>query len=92
VQQVRQSRTSDYLSREIRRDNRRDRCQNIRAFQHHARSVKNACRFLSGSNIGFLLAEAEKARAGLDGRFFAGRTLKAELYDQALFDHNDLSG
>ncbi|CAG0888393.1 unnamed protein product [Darwinula stevensoni] len=36
--------------------------------------------------------EAEKARDALNGRYFGGRLVKAELYDQVLFDHNDLSG
>lgn len=38
------------------------------------------------------LAEADKASSALNGRFFAGRLVKAESYDQALFDHNDFSG
>lgn len=37
-------------------------------------------------------AEAEQARSVLHGRYFGGRLVKAELYDQALFDHGDLSG
>lgn len=36
--------------------------------------------------------ETEKARDALNGRYFGGRLVKAELYDQALFDHCDLSG
>ncbi|XP_055530154.1 poly(U)-binding-splicing factor half pint isoform X1 [Wyeomyia smithii] len=36
--------------------------------------------------------EADKAREALHGRYFAGRLVKAESYDQALFDHGDLSG
>lgn len=36
--------------------------------------------------------ESTKAKDALDGRYFGGRLVKAELYDQALFDHNDLSG
>lgn len=39
-----------------------------------------------------LLTEAEAARDALNGRFFGGRLVRAELYDQALFDHNDFSG
>lgn len=38
------------------------------------------------------MQEAEGSRDALNGRFFAGRLVKAELYDQALFDHNDFSG
>uniref|UniRef100_A0A8D8QBS9 Poly(U)-binding-splicing factor half pint n=1 Tax=Cacopsylla melanoneura TaxID=428564 RepID=A0A8D8QBS9_9HEMI len=38
------------------------------------------------------MQEAEYARDALNGRFFAGRMVRAELYDQALFDHNDFSG
>ncbi|XP_058465388.1 poly(U)-binding-splicing factor half pint [Malaya genurostris] len=36
--------------------------------------------------------EADKACEALHGRYFAGRLVKAESYDQALFDHGDLSG
>ncbi|CAG0882732.1 unnamed protein product [Cyprideis torosa] len=39
-----------------------------------------------------VMSEAEAARDSLNGRYFAGRVVRAELYDQALFDHNDLSG
>lgn len=37
-------------------------------------------------------SEAERARDALNGRFFGGRLVKAELYDQALFDHSEFSG
>jgi len=40
----------------------------------------------------FLFAEAEKARDALNGRFFGGRLVKAELYDQELFNMSDFSG
>ena len=36
--------------------------------------------------------EADRARESLNGRYFGGRLVKAESYDQALFDHGDLSG
>ena len=39
-----------------------------------------------------LFAEAEKARDSLSGRLFAGRTVHAEFFDQALFDAGQLSG
>lgn len=39
-----------------------------------------------------LPAETEKAKEALNGRYFGGRLVRAELYDQALFDHGDLSG
>lgn len=44
--------------------------------------------------IGLLLmfAEAERARDSLNGRYFGGRLVKGELYDQALFDNSDFSG
>jgi len=35
---------------------------------------------------------AEKARDSLNGRFFGGRMVKSDIYDQALYEHNDLSG
>ncbi|KAL6743464.1 hypothetical protein Aduo_016500 [Ancylostoma duodenale] len=36
--------------------------------------------------------QVDAARAALDKRFFGGHTVSAEIYDQAMFDHNDLSG
>ncbi|XP_047738023.1 poly(U)-binding-splicing factor half pint isoform X3 [Hyalella azteca] len=36
--------------------------------------------------------EAEAARESLNGRYFGGRLVKADLYDKNLYDHNDLSG
>ncbi|KAK6758995.1 hypothetical protein RB195_016301 [Necator americanus] len=36
--------------------------------------------------------QVDTARAALDKRFFGGHTVSAEIYDQAMFDHNDLSG
>ncbi|XP_017770984.1 PREDICTED: poly(U)-binding-splicing factor half pint isoform X3 [Nicrophorus vespilloides] len=36
--------------------------------------------------------EAESARDALNGRYFAGRKVRASLYDQTLFDHSDFSG
>ncbi|XP_069677780.1 poly(U)-binding-splicing factor half pint isoform X4 [Periplaneta americana] len=38
------------------------------------------------------MSEAESARDALNGRYFGGRLVKGELYDQALFDHSDFSG
>ncbi|XP_045775343.1 poly(U)-binding-splicing factor half pint isoform X5 [Maniola jurtina] len=35
--------------------------------------------------------EAAAAAAALQGRYFGGRTVRAALYDQDLFDHGDLS-
>ena len=37
-------------------------------------------------------AEVDAAIAVLNGRFFGGRTVKAEVYDQAMYDHGDLTG
>lgn len=37
-------------------------------------------------------AEATRGKDALHGRFFGGRRVIAELYDQSLFDHGDLSG
>lgn len=36
--------------------------------------------------------ETDKACQALNGRYFGGRLVKAEIYDQALFDHQDYSG
>ena len=36
------------------------------------------------------LAEAEAAVKSLDGRWFGGKMIKAEVYDEAKFDNNDL--
>ncbi|CAB3260448.1 unnamed protein product [Arctia plantaginis] len=36
--------------------------------------------------------EAAGAASALNGRYFGGRTVRAALYDQDLFDHGDLSG
>ncbi|KFD52965.1 hypothetical protein M514_06081 [Trichuris suis] len=44
--------------------------------------------FVKYSNV----QEAEKAKSAFDGRFFSGRQIKAELYDQTMFELNDLSG
>ncbi|XP_044017433.1 poly(U)-binding-splicing factor half pint isoform X2 [Aphidius gifuensis] len=38
------------------------------------------------------MSEAERARDSLNGRYFGGRLVRGELYDQALFDHSDYSG
>ncbi len=35
---------------------------------------------------------AKQARDNLNGRFFGGRRVVAEIYDQDLYDHSDLSG
>ena len=39
-----------------------------------------------------MFSEAERARDSLNGRYFGGRLVKGELYDQALFDNSDFSG
>ena len=36
--------------------------------------------------------EVARARDSLNGRFFGGRTVRAEVYDQTLYEDNDLSG
>jgi hypothetical protein len=35
--------------------------------------------------------EAKKAKNGLDGRFFGGRTVSALIYDQEMYDQQDFS-
>lgn len=37
-------------------------------------------------------SEVEKACAALNGRYFAGRIVTAEKYDEDMFNANDLSG
>lgn len=36
--------------------------------------------------------QVESAIKVFDGRYFDGRTVKAEIYDQILFDHDDFAG
>ncbi|EGT38493.1 hypothetical protein CAEBREN_09163 [Caenorhabditis brenneri] len=36
--------------------------------------------------------QVDRAKAALDGRFFGGNSVKAEAYDQILFDHADYTG
>ena len=36
--------------------------------------------------------DVKQAQSALDGRFFGGRTVSAKVYDQELFDQQDLSG
>ena len=38
-----------------------------------------------------LMAEAEAAIKALDGRWFGGKMIKAQIYDQAKFEANELS-
>merc|ERR1712141_731627 len=35
---------------------------------------------------------AKAAKSALNGRFFGGRIVSADIYDQDLYDHNDFSG
>ncbi len=37
------------------------------------------------------IAESEAAVKSLDGRWFGGKMIRAELYDQEKFEANDLS-
>ena len=37
-------------------------------------------------------SEATGAQEALNGRYFGGRLVRADVYDQNLYDHNDLSG
>ena len=36
--------------------------------------------------------EAEKTTESLNGRWFSGRMIKAEMYDQATYEAEDFSG
>jgi hypothetical protein len=36
--------------------------------------------------------EVKKAKEALNGRFFSGRKIHASVYDQELYDQQDLSG
>ena len=40
----------------------------------------------------FFVSEVEKGVNALNGRFFGGRVLTAEKYDQEMYNANDLSG
>ena len=40
----------------------------------------------------FNIAEVDKGVGALNGRYFGGRIVRAERYDQDMFDNNDLSG
>lgn len=50
------------------------------------------CELYCDNFIQFLFSEVERAVAALNGRFFGGRMLTAEKYDQEMFNSNDLSG
>jgi len=39
-----------------------------------------------------LLPDAQTAQQALEGRYFAGRSIKAEFFDEAMFMSNRLSG
>jgi len=41
-------------------------------------------------NVG--VSEVDKAIKALDSRYFAGRLVRAQPFDQVMFDSNDLSG
>ncbi|CAI5437521.1 unnamed protein product [Caenorhabditis angaria] len=51
----------------------------------HMGIVKIFVRFADPSQV-------DKAKIALDNRFFGGKTVKAEAYDQILFEHEDYSG
>jgi hypothetical protein len=36
--------------------------------------------------------EVKRGKEGLNGRFFSGRKIHASVYDQELYDQQDLSG
>jgi len=40
----------------------------------------------------YRVSEVEKAMKALDSRYFAGRLVRAQPFDQEMFDANDLSG
>jgi len=40
----------------------------------------------------FLFTEADAAKAALNGRYFGGRRVICEIYEFAMYKHNDLSG
>lgn len=54
-------------------------------------SFYNVLLYTNTLNV-FLSTEAEAAVEALNGRYFGGRTVRAYVYDQDLFDHADLSG
>lgn len=55
---------------------------------------ESCCKFLiKAITIDIIFfSEVEKACAALNGRYFAGRIVTAEKYDEDMFNANDLSG
>uniref|UniRef100_A0A0K0DFI1 Polyadenylate-binding protein n=1 Tax=Angiostrongylus cantonensis TaxID=6313 RepID=A0A0K0DFI1_ANGCA len=77
----------EYLEEEIKEECSKygDVQEVVIANDQSAGVVKIFVRFIDPKQV-------DAARAALDKRFFGGNTVSAEIYDQAMFDHNDLSG
>ncbi|KJH53759.1 poly-U binding splicing factor, half-pint family [Dictyocaulus viviparus] len=77
----------EYLEEEIKEECSKygDVQEVVIANDQNAGIVKIFVRFIDPKQV-------DAARAALDKRFFGGNTVSAEVYDQAMFDHNDLSG
>ena len=59
----------------------------------HSLQVCNcyACSYVKVANFFSRFTEAEQAKQFLDGRWFGGRVIKADIYDQGKFLANELS-
>ena len=56
-------------------------------------SSKGTCASTAGTFLdGRFVSGAEKSSESLNGRWFGGRVIKAELYDQAAYQAEDFSG
>ncbi|CAI5437503.1 unnamed protein product [Caenorhabditis angaria] len=77
----------EYLEAEIREECEKYGVVNdvVIANFAHMGIVKIFVRFADPSQV-------DKAKTALDNRFFGGKTVKAEAYDQILFEHEDYSG
>lgn len=54
--------------------------------------ASHSCKLMNDYIFFLDYSEAIKARDALNGRFFGGNLVQGEIYDQTLYDANDLSG
>ena len=73
-------------------DSLRFQVQNVIIYQER-QSEEDDAEVLVKIFVEFKEAKAAKtAKGALNGRFFGGRIVVCEIYDQDLYDHNDFSG